>query len=82
MKFFEKVYPHTTEGSRLYYGGGLFFDQHDCSTNIPRRRQRHYRVPAANPEYAGKSLSVRTHIKIQEDLSKNRLLCIPISISK
>lgn len=81
MKLFEKVYPYTTEGSRFYYEGGLFFDLHDCSTNIPRQKQRNYRVPAANPEYAGKSLSVKTHIKIQEDLSKNRILCIPVSIS-
>lgn len=77
MRLFEKIYPQSIEQKRFYYSGGLFFDMSDCSTNIPRKDQRFYRVPATNPDYAGKSLSVKTHIRLRAEIRKSGLFFTP-----
>lgn len=65
-----KIYPQKEESGCFYYAEGMFFDVHDCRTNIPGRKQRHYQVPASNPEYAGKFLGVKAHIRIRKCIGK------------
>ena len=82
MKLFEKIYPLRVEGNQLYYEGDLFFNRSNLNTNIPRRMQRHYRVPATNPEYAERSLSVKDYIFAVQNIEKCAFACFPPSLSK
>lgn len=82
MKLFEKVYPYRVEEDQIYYEGGLYFNLSNLNTNIPRKMQRHYRIPAINPEYAGKSLSVKDYIFALKNIEKYALVCFPTSSTK
>lgn len=80
MKFFEKIYPKNAEGELLYYEGGLYFNRSSLQTNIPRKLQRHYRIPALNPKYAEKSFSVKSYIRLFTNIDKYAIVCyFPLS---